>query len=273
MVKNLCKVFFCLALMFSVSLCAMAGGDDYHSYCRQMKEKKKCEFTIPEEKMEFFTEYLWPFLFFGKKCNDMFQAGFAFGPLVHLADDCKVIMMDIDSEPKLREGETLRNIDYDMPVPTNWLLNNCDILWSMKTINNVGGVILTPEIRKELEEKGLKLTLSPEERSALKREVVMLRSYYEHHIKDEELLKKTNSDSVYVVRIPHTDKLWIQDNESDTVIADFAKDTECYAVEFFKRSVHYHPVYASVRMLFFINNKSTSIDKCVKQVAEYICFE
>ena len=235
--------------------------------------EKKCELSIPEEKLEFFTDNDLPFLFFGKELNDFLQAGFFMGPLVHLADDCKAILMGLDLEPKLREGQGLWNINYNMPVPTNWLLNNCDILWSMKAIDNVGGVIMPAEIKKELEEKGVKLTLSPQERSDLKKKVAMLRSYYEHNIKDAELLEKTNSDSVYVVRIPHTGKLRTQDNESDSVIADIAKEAECYAVEFFKRSVHHHPVYVSVRMLLFIDNKSTSIDECVKKMAEYIRFE
>ena len=83
---------------------------------------------------------------------------------------------------------------------------------------------------------------------------------------DDKLTKKTNSDRVYVVRIPDIDKVWCEDPSLQQQLKTNA--TDCYGLEFYRAD---RPRMA---MLLFINSKgSKTIDDYVEQISGYINFD
>ena len=83
---------------------------------------------------------------------------------------------------------------------------------------------------------------------------------------DDKLTEKTNSDRVYVVRIPDIDKVWCEDPSLQQQLKTGA--TDCYGLEFYRAD---RPRMA---MLLFINSKGgKSIDDYMEQISGYINFD
>lgn len=214
--------------------------------------------------MSFHSESSLFVLSFGEKVVEL--AGrpiFMTGPIVSLSQDCSLVMMDIDSEEKPRPGAYSDNRAYDFPASTSWMLSNCHNPWAPWYTYATHGIIIEDDSMRR----------SDEEIAELQKQVARLRAKYERLIENDELTLKTGCDRVFIVRIPDMVKICTNRDipeyycpKAEALLKSNA--TECYAVEFYKRSS-----YKPVKMLFFINGNNTTIDECVAQIAEYINFE
>ena len=256
--KKLLIFGFCLFFALSSK-----GDNEYQKYCRQLKEKLGIELSVAEEKIRFQTEAP-DFIFtFGNMLEELPTLPiFECGPIVNLSIESSVVLMDVEGMIKPVEKSYSLNKKNNIPVITGWMLNNCGLPWTQWYINNQGGVV-----------SNYSKSLSEKDSAILKEKVLSLRNQHEQCIENCELTKQSNCDRIYIVRIPNMEKIgaccpFFEFSHPKTE-ADVKKNaTACYGVEFYKTSVS-----EPLRMLFFINDNNTSIEKSVASIAKYVKFE
>jgi hypothetical protein len=252
--KNNCKtknaLILLYALLVTVPLYASSGDGGQKEYCALLKEKLSVNLTVSSTLFESLPETV---TYASMKFGDYHLAGgcpiFLMGPAVKLDKHCSIVLMDMKEfwKPSYHNRK-----DYTWPVSTAFMLNNCSSPWAYWYIYNIRGVRFDDYVEP-----------SPEELRDRKARADSLRNEYERRVDDGMLLKKTNCDRVFIIKIPNLDKI-----EMEAFDALKSGATECYAVEFYK-----HSAYGALQMIFFINGNETSIDECVAGMAGYIRFE
>ena len=250
--KTMCIIILGTIVM---PMTANAGpADDYRS---QLKEKLYVSFSVPDDHMRFHSELPTFVLTFGESLPEL-PGGpiFEAGPVVSLSKDYSAVIMDADHLQKPRVESYPDHWTYT-PTATSWMLINCSTPWAGWYINNVRGVITDNPAPAR----------SDAEIASLKEKVASLRSQYERSIEGGALVEKSNCDRIYITKIPHLDK--VENMFSPAIVKTLRSGmTECYAVEFFKRSV-----YGSLVMVLFVDSARKSIDDCIAELAEFIRFD
>ena len=168
------------------------------------------------------------------------------GPVVTIDNNCKLIIEELDTAEiaKARKrGVTLYFSEHHEAYFRSFMLENIGLPWFH--IDHEPSVLNNKELMEKIND-------------ATKRNVIT-------HI-DDKLTKKTNSDRVYVVRIPDIDKVWCEDPSLQQQLKTGA--TDCYGLEFYRAD---RPRMA---MLLFINSKGgKSIDDYMEQISGYINFD
>ena len=233
---------------------ATAGpADDYRS---QMKEKLSVSVSVPDDNMNFHPELPVFVLTFGERLPEL-PGGpiFDAGPVVTLSKDYSAVLMGVDHLQKQRP-EAYPDHRAFIPAATSWMLINCSTPWAGWYINNVGGVITDNPAPAR----------SEAEIASLKEKVASLRSQYERSMAGGTSVEKSNCDRIDIVKIPHLNKVENM-HSPDIVKALRSGMTECYGVEFFKRS------YGSLKMVVFVDSARKSIDDCLAELAAYVRFD
>ena len=232
-------------------------NDKFDNYISQLNETWSIKLSVPEKRITTFAEDSFCVFTFGDMLDDLPTLPvFEGGPVFSLSRHCKVVLSDINNRPKHRP----ENFTYTTPSAVSWMLSNCDVPWAMWYINNAGGVITdNPKV------------LSVDQQAALRLEVESLRQKYERVLENCSLTQVANCDKIFIVRIPHLDKIginkFIPPSPFETLEAELkTKAVECYGVEFYK-----HSLIEPFKMLFFIDGE-TNIDKCVSKMARCLKF-
>ena len=250
-------------ILFAIAHSAMGNNEEYKNYCIQMKEKQNVTLSIPENRVKFHTDIPMIIFTFGEMLEELPTLPMFEGKAsINLSEHCTVIMEDISHRQKLNSISSSQHGDYDMPDVTGWMLNNCNTPWTKWYINNMEGIV-----SNDLSSR------SQDEQAALKKKVSSLRSQYEQCLDEALLIQKVNCDKVFIVRIPHIEKIGVNVFDpslpKSSLETELKKNsTECYAVEFFKQST-----FTSVKMLFFINGDNTTLEKSIATMADYLVYE
>ena len=258
----------CIITIFSFLIIINANGsnNDYNKYCKELKDKLNVYFSISEESVVFQTDTDFLFFQFGNKLPDFpTLPSFIGGPIVKFSEDCHILMMDIKNMQKPRPESYPKNRKQKTPVVRGWMLNNCGIPWSEWYINNTGGVILDEKAKKDVQ-NSWDYPLPEDKLLALQKKKSLLTKQYEIVMEEGELTNKTNCDIISIVRIPNMKTITSNSENVDSILKKNA--TECYGVEFYKKSS-----YEPLLMLFFINGNNATIDECVAKIADYVKFE
>ena len=263
--------YFLQVLSFTVSvfgfvcpLSAQTVNDGYNSYSEQLKEKLGVVFSVPEKKVKFYDSMNDAVIRFGE--YDSIAGApifYADAPIVKLSKHCSVVLMDMNNFQKPRPAHRNTERDYNWPVVTSYMLNNCGTPWAYWYIMGIYGVRMDDDSGK----------LSASQLAELQKKVSALRAEHELCYVNGDLTEKVNCDRVFIVRIPNIGKIRGGVYQDEYPFAGVIEDlksgaTECYGVEFYKKSS-----IDALQMLFFINGDKISIDECVADMAEYINFE
>ena len=245
--------------------------NDYNYYCSLLKEKLQIDFSYPHESIDICQGTpindvnFGPALTFGQKMEEFpMLTYFEIEFIVRQSKNSQVAVMDLENwnKPKPKEYYSPSKLEYNFPAATGYMLHNCNTPWVDWYIYNTSGVITKDETGK----------LSEEDAALLQEKVSKLRAEYERCFENNELTRRANCDRIFIVKIPNMDKVTISElsymDSPETEAKLKSNATECYAVDFFKRSSIF-----PLRMLFFINGNNTSIDECVADFAEYVKFE
>lgn len=266
------RKYFLQALSFAVSvfgfLCQLSAqtvNDGYTRwYSKQLKEKLGIVFAVPEKKVKYYNGLNDAVIRFGEYDNyagaPIFHAD---AHIVELSKHCSVVMMDMNNFQKPRPAHRSTELDYNWPVVTSYMLNNCGTPWARWYIMGSRGVRMDDDSGR----------LSAAQLANLQKKVAALRAKNELCYVNGDLTEKVNCDRVFIVRIPNIGKIghlmFEEESSFDGVIEGLKSGaTECYGVEFYKKSS-----IDALQMLFFINGDKTSINDCVSLLAEYIKFE
>ena len=260
------QVVLSIASVFGLvcPLSAQTGNNSYNSYSEQLRDKLGIVFTVPEKKVKFYEGLNDAVIRFGEYDSIAGAPIFcADAPIVKLSKHCSVVLMDMNNFQKPRPAQRNTERDYNWPVVTSYMLNNCGTPWAYWYIMGIHGVRMPDDSGR----------LSDAQLAELQKKVAALRTQNELCYVNGNLTEKANCDRVFIVRIPNIGKIarWRFEEESSSgdVIEELKSGaTECYAVEFYKKSS-----IDALQMLFFINGDKISIDKCVSDMAEYINFE
>ena len=246
-----------LVVLLMTAFTAMAGNEnDYEEYCSLLKQKLNLTFSAPEDAISFKTDSTMFFAFtFAEASEEVpYEIVFMAAPIVNLSENCSAVMMDVGYVLGERSGN-----DECWSNPTAWMLNNCNTRWCIPLIRNTG----------VCNNDGSKI-YTEEETAAFMEKISQLRAQYERCIENDRLTNMTNSDRIFIVRIPYMERVttagFMSCPETEALLK--ANATECYGVEFYK-----HSSCEPFRMLFFINGNNTTIDECVAKMAGYIRFE
>ena len=172
---------------------------------------------------------------------------FAGGPIVNIDNHCSVIMEDLRdiSQP---------HPELEMPIDDNTLgqhktwfegimLNNCNLPW---------GQI---ERREEILNN-----------DSLMRLINSAKNQYVRKSTSTALLNATNTDCIYIVKIPNVGMITCRDKSYNKIIK---KHTECYGVDFYRVN-RYKPISM---MVFIDSNIVKTIDDYVEEISRYIRFD
>lgn len=250
-------------------LCAMYSfADNYGDYLQRYKEWYGVTVTIPNSLVTYNEKAsMYHYFYFGSRLKDFPSLPlFPGGPVVRLTDGCKIVMYDLfnnNTRPQ-KGGTTIDN--YVTPLD-GYMLNNCGVPWENWYLTNTGGVIL--DDRTKLSRFPLKWNRRKEESTREKalEKANKLRSEYVRTISGTAWTKRINCDRIYIVRIPHLDKVHCGDSKLNQTLKSNA--TECYGVDFFRADR-----YCGVTMLFFVNTKAgKTIDDYIDMMSRYISFD
>ena len=228
--------------------------DDYDSFVKMYKQYWGITMSFPrsmfagyEKEDEFDSSR--EFTFISPEEEEMAKGPVGYlpgGPVVTIDNNCKLIIEELDTAEiaKVRKrGVTLYFSEHHEAYFRDFMLENIGLPWFH--IDHEPSVLNNKELMEKIND-------------ATKRNVIT-------HI-DDKLTKKTNSDRVYVVRIPDIDKVWCEDLSLQQQLKTNA--TDCYGLEFYRAD---RPRMA---MLLFINSKgSKTIDDYVEQISGYIKFD
>lgn len=257
--RNLFNLILCLLS----TVYTMAQDNNYNNYCSHLYDILNARVAISENFVKYQNESPILVFTFGEQSEELPTVPiFEAGPIIHLSKECKIVIMGVDGKQKPRPESYLENREYNVPIATSWMLNNCDTPWAQWYINNTGGVV-----EKDSQK------LSEEDYALLRQKVAKLRSENELCIVNTRLTDKVNCDRIFIVRIPNIEKVGTHRPYPELSAQKTLKEikdntTECYAVEFYK-----HSSIIPLQMLFFIDGNATNIEECVNSVAEYIKFE
>ncbi|MBQ5730747.1 MAG: hypothetical protein IIV57_03910, partial [Bacteroidaceae bacterium] len=107
---------------------------------------------------------------------------------------------------------------------------------------------------------------------SLREKISILRSQNERCIKKNEITKSVGCDRIFIVRIPDIQKVGTHRPLPELSCPNLdaglkEKFNVCYCIEFYKESS-----YEPLKMLFFIDEKQTTIDECIFKIADYLKF-
>ena len=248
-----------LFILLVTTFTAMADNGKYKEYCCELKNKLNVTLSIPDSAISFKTDSSMFFAFtFGKVSEEVTgEIIFMGAPIVKLSENSSAVMMDVEYVSGKRSGN-----DECWSTPTAWMLYNCNTPWCIPLIRNTG----------VCNNDGSEI-YTQEETAAFMEKISQLRAQYERCLENDKLTHKANCDRIFIVRIPHLDRvttssIWPDLSCPKTEAQLKANATECYGVEFNKQSSS-----EAFKMLFFINGNNTTIDECVAKMAEYIRFE
>lgn len=228
--------------------------DDYDSFVKMYKQYWGITMSFPrdmfagyEKEDEFDSSR--EFTFISPEEEEMAKGPVGYlpgGPVVTIDNNCKLIIEELDTAEianARKRGVTLYFSEHHEAYFRSFMLENIGLPWFH--IDHEPSVLNNKELMEKIND-------------ATKRNVIT-------HI-DDKLTKKTNSDRVYVVRIPDIDKVWCEDPSLQQQLKTNA--TDCYGLEFYRAD---RPRMA---MLLFINSKgSKTIDDYVEQISGYINFD
>jgi hypothetical protein len=183
---------------------------------------------------------------------------FCGGLMVTLDENCHVVMRDLSHETK-PNPKSFPTIDSNMITNytspfSGMMLNNCGLPWANWFLNGTGGVIVDGKKNSKPSEATLK-------------QVNECRNKYIRTVSNTKLTERTNTDCIYIVRIPNVDKIECENSSFNKLFE--ASNTECYGVEFY-RAYRYN----FTGMLFFVNAKDgKTIDDYIELVSHYISFD
>jgi len=228
--------------------------DDYDSFVKMYKQYWGITMSFPrsmfagyEKEDEFDSSR--EFTFISPEEEEMAKGPVGYlpgGPVVTIDNNCKLIIEELDTAEiaKVRKrGVTLYFSEHHEAYFRDFMLENIGLPWFH--IDHEPSVLNNKELMEKIND-------------ATKRNVIT-------HI-DDKLTNKTNSDRVYVVRIPDIDKVWCEDPSLQQQLKTGA--TDCYGLEF------YHADRPRMAMLLFVNSKGgKTIDDYVEQISGYINFD
>ncbi|MBR3478406.1 MAG: hypothetical protein IKH43_04845 [Bacteroidaceae bacterium] len=228
--------------------------DDYDSFVKMYKQYWGIAMSVPrsmfagyEKEDEFDSSR--EFTFISPEEEEMAKGPVGYlpgGPVVTIDNYCKLIIEEMDTAEiakARKKGVTLYFSEHHEAYFRSFMLENIGLPWFH--IDHEPSVLNNKELMEKIND-------------ATKRNVIT-------HI-DDKLTKKTNSDRVYVVRIPDIDKVWCEDPSLQQQLKTNA--TDCYGLEFYRAD---RPRMA---MLLFINSKGgKTIDDYVEQISGYIKFD
>lgn len=169
------------------------------------------------------------------------------GPIVTIDNHCSIIMEDI-------RDACQPHPELEMPIDENTLvqhktwfegimLNNCNLPW------------MQIERMKEILND-----------SSLMKQIFNARNQYVKKETSKPLLQRTNSDCVFIVKIPNMEKVSCRKKVLNNVKNNFS---ECYGVDFY-RVDRYKPI----SMLVFIDTNSVkTINDYVNDISHYVRFD
>lgn len=257
------NLYLFLLVVFSSYSSLFANSGDTKKYCTELKEKRQVEFTASTAKLEFITEQSFPVFTFGEMENEISALPtFEAGPILKLSEDCSVIMMSVDNIKKPRPDSYPKERDYNIPSSTAYMLNNCGTIWAKWLIDNSGGVI----------DENVKNRFTSAEQDSIREKISILRSQNERCIKKNEITKSVGCDRIFIVRIPDIQKVGTHRPLPELSCPNLdaglkEKFNGCYCIEFYKESS-----YEPLKMLFFIDEKQTTIDESILKIADYLKF-
>lgn len=250
----------CMSALCFASCMNAVADDGYYDYKAKCMSYYGLSLTMPESVVATFDKGTGDrIFFFGKELPELptlpiFQGG----PVIDLDKNCHVVLKDL-SNAKKPNPESFPDIDaqtkdtYMTPF-SGMMLNNCDLPWANWYLTGTGGVLVNGN-------KGSK----PSEEILQK--VEECRSKYISALSGTSLTDHTNTDRIFVVKIPNIDKIQCTDAKLNNMLK--SDNMECYGVEFYSADR-----YAFVGMLLFINTKSgKTINDYVDQMSHYISFD
>lgn len=228
-------------------------GDDWETYVRKNKEywgvsisfphhvKIESEENVPLSKMRVF------------QFASMRQSGgnipiFEAGPIITLDDNCVLLMSSVRFASKPKPDHEVPIDEYTISRHgasfTSELLNNCGLPWFH--IDHEPSVLNDKELMEKI--------------NATKQKHIRMHA-------NDRLTQITNSDKVFVTKIPNMQKVKC---EVVSVTRHVKKNaTDCYGLEFYRADRYY-----SVNILLFINSKGgKTIDDYVEQISGYVKFD
>ena len=230
--------------------------DDWETYVRKNKEYWGVSIAFPQSMIEREKQYtkLPPNSYF--VFADAEESGgnvpiFEIGPIITLDDNCIVFMSSVwyasikpDHEVPIDENTIPRH----EASFTRELLNNCGLPWFH--IDHEPSVLNNKELMEKI--------------NATKQKYIRMHA-------NDRLTQITNSDRVFLTKIPYLDKIIMESDEDEMLpqLHLMTSATDCYGLEFY-RADRYH----AVEMLLFVNSKGgKTIDDYVDQISGYINFD
>lgn len=198
---------------------------------------------------------------------------FAGGPVVELSESCRLVLIDKVYETKPCSSHLAPITEYTIPNYRTrleaYLLNNCALPWARIYYEPNTGVILSKEDQEELAKKiGKTLEQIEREREQMK---VLADSCMNKNLQtlaNSELTMKTNSDRIFIVRMPNINKIACNGSPNYTKQSK-GSFTECYGIEFYRADR-----FGFIGMLVFFDGvKGKNIEYYVRQICQYVKFD
>jgi len=230
--------------------------DDWETYVRKNKEYWGVSIAFPQSMIEREKQYTkLPsnsyFVFADAEESGGNIPIFEVGPIITLDDNCIVFMSSVwyasikpDHEVPIDENTIPRH----EASFTRELLNNCGLPWFH--IDHEPSVLNNKELMEKI--------------NATKQKYIRMHA-------NDRLTQITNSDRVFLTKIPYLDKIIMESDEDEMLpqLHLMTSATDCYGLEFY-RADRYH----AVEMLLFVNSKGgKTIDDYVEQISGYIKFD
>lgn len=241
-------------LLAIAMLCAslFVKANDYDTYVEIHKDYWGVSLSFPQSMIERNVEgqtNIWRiFQFSSKEESDGHMPVFNSGPIVNIDKNCLLLMPFLLGEQKPRPA-------YEAPI-TEHTVTNHSAIFSGRLLNNCG----FPWFHIDHD-------LSVLNDKELMEKINTTKHKYVQTHADDKLTKNTNSDRVFLTKIPYLNKMKSSDDSLNLRLRENA--TDCYGLEFY-RADRYH----TVEMLLFITaNGGKTIDDYVEEISRYIKFD
>lgn len=247
------KMYINLLLTFSLLFVSpFVKADDYDMYIETHKDNWGVSISFPQSMIEKNAEgqtNIWRiFQFSSKKESDDHMPVFNSGPIVNIDKNCMLLMPFLLGEQKPKPAYEAPITEYTIPNHiarfSGRLLNNCGLPWFH--IDHEPSVQNNKELMEKID--------------------ATMQMYVQIHA-DDRLTKNTNSDRLFLTKIPHLEMMDSSDDSLNQRLRENA--TDCYGLEFY-RADRYH----TVEVLLFINsNGGKTIDDYVEEISKYIKYD
>ena len=253
------KLILSLCILSSWAGLNGQNGGDIVRYAEVLQEHYRFRVALPSDIMTYDTAATSNTFSFGTaSAGEAPGPLFEGGPVLHLADGCHIVLMDvIRREKPQKELPSAYRLNH-VPVIDGWMLDNCALPWENRylTRNMPRGVIPDPPVWNHPKDKE-QYDLSEQLYENMLREVSARRDSNEYVIRNTALNSKMNCSRIYIARLPHFEQVCCQDEVRNRLLKN---DTNsCYGVELYN-GIGSVPV----NMLVFLD------DRQGRDIADYL---